>query len=61
MAIVNYMSNQRAFLIFYDQGIIDTGIQKSKHYGQMFHEVLKSSLRGSILQQCTIWYPINQR
>ena len=41
---------------FNDQSEIDTGIHKSKHHGQMFPEVLKSRLRGTILQQCTIWY-----
>ena len=35
----------------YDKGVIDTRIYKSKY--QIFPEVLKSRLRGSILKQCT--------
>ena len=57
---VNTMKHQRATgKLFYNQGMIDTSIQKSKY--QMFSEVLKSRLRGTILKQCTISYPINQR
>ena len=41
---VKNMSYQRDFGFFYDQGIIDTSIQKSKYH--MFPEVLKSRLRG---------------
>ena len=45
----------------YDQGAMYNGTQKEYIIGQMFPGLSKSRPRGTILQQCTIWYPIKRR
>ena len=59
MTIVKFVSYHKVIEKLYYQGVIDTGIHKSKHHVRMFPEVLKSRLRWKILKQFTIWYPIN--
>ena len=43
-----YVTLERLYIFFNDKGVIDTSIHKSKY--QIFPEILKSSLGGTVLK-----------